>query len=91
MDKFLIIDNQDEEVTYVAKVTKSTVKLRRSKSEIWSQSARGEEIGKLVDTGNNIEINTWVNGVVETLKFNHSEFVQLYHLVSLKYKTDKDL
>ena len=87
MSKILIIDKKEEEISYVAILTKNKVKLRRSKSEIWADSAKGEYIGALKDTGNGIEISLGS----QELNLDYSEFVELYHLVALKYKTDKNL
>jgi len=87
MAKYLIIDKDEQEVTFVAKVKKNNISLKYSKNSIWSENVRNKDAGSLVDNGNGVEIH--LNGHI--LAVDYSDFEKLHILCNLKVKTDKNL
>ena len=59
----------------------------RSQSDIWDESAKGEFVGSLKDTGNNIKIRIGD----KRLKLDYSQFCDLLDLMLIKAKTDEHL
>ena len=90
MAKELLI-MQDEEVTHVAKVKGKGdfIKLRYSKSDIWSGCSKGKKVGELVDTGSGIQIK--MEEIDEALDLDYDVFQNLFTLMKVKYETDPNL
>lgn len=85
MRKFITI----EEDSIVTKTTleENTITAVRSEAAIWNDSAKGEFIGKLKDTGNNIKLQIGD----KKLKLNYAEFTELFDLMVIKNITDPNL
>lgn len=79
-----IINNEDLE--YVVNIDESTIKLRYSKSDIWTESTKGTDIATLKDTGNKIKIA--ING--KKIKLDYDEFNELLTIMTVKNKYDND-
>lgn len=84
MIKYII---QDENLEYVSKIIDETITLRRSNSELWASSARGEAVFKLEDHGNGVKIN----GGNINLDLDYSQILQLHILLRLKFETDSNM
>lgn len=78
---------QDEELRYVATIEDRNINMRRSKGDIWTSHCKGEDIGTLTDTGNNIKIK--MDGI--KLKLDYSQFCELFRLMELKMITDSNI
>jgi hypothetical protein len=84
--EFNIID--EEELKYIVNVDDDgDVSMRYSKSSIWSTGTRGNHIGSLEDTGNDIKIK--LDGKELTLDYH--EFLQLKLLMDIKVEIDDNL
>jgi len=85
--KVLVVDEIDEDIQYVSIIEDRKINLRRSKSSHWSSSAKGEDIGSLIDHGNGIKIK------MDTIKLNldYSQFCELFTLMELKMGGDANM
>ena len=63
------------------------LEISHSESEIWSSWTRGEKVGSLKDTGNNVKIKIGD----KKLKLNYSEFCYLHHLIVTKMYLDPNM
>jgi hypothetical protein len=86
-DNFSVDIIEEEELRFVATYKDGNIKLRYSDSEIWTSQAKGLDIGKLKDTGNNIKIE--ING--KKMKLQYDEFLELLTMMSLKKMHDVGL
>ena len=80
-----VINN--EELEYIANIEDGNVKLRYSKSDIWTNHTKGTDIGTIKDTGNKIKIN--ING--KKIKLDYDEFMELHTMMKLKVEHDPNL
>lgn len=60
---------------------KTTYKMYRSESQIWSESHRGEFLYNIIDHGNGITLNN--------REFDYNEFYELFVILKAVMKIDK--
>jgi len=85
MREFITIEA--DSITNRTIITGDKITSIRSKAKIWSEPVRGEFVGQLKDTGNNIKLRIGD----KKLKLDYSEFCDLYDLMLLKILTDEGL
>jgi len=83
--EFLVLEGDD--VAERIKGNSKKLEMFISNSNIWNEHVRGEKIGKLVDTGNDIKIN--IEG--QKIKLDYSQFCYLYSLTHIKMLEDKSM
>ena len=85
MREFITIES--DSITNRTIITGDKITSMRSIAEIWNDSAKGEFVGQLKDTGNNIKLRIGD----KKLKLDYSEFCDLLDLMLIKALTDKNL
>lgn len=85
MRNYIIIE--DDDLTFRVQVDDNKITSKRTNSEIWSKSAKGEVVAKLIDTGNNVKIKLGD----KKIKLGYSELCNLFDIILLKLETDRSI
>lgn len=84
MRKFLVIEEENDDITHKVVGDADNLVSFRSNSPNWCDDVKGEVIGSLKDTGNNIKLKIGN----KKLKLDYAEFCDLYDLMSIKTQLD---
>jgi hypothetical protein len=85
MREFITI--KSDSITNRTIITGNKITSLRSIAEIWNDSTKGEFVGQLKDTGNNIKLQIGD----KKLKLDYAEFCDLLDLMVIKAITDENL
>lgn len=81
--KFYVIEDE-KDISEIITGDSHKLVSKYSYSEIWNSHVRGQKIGHLKDTGNNIKIE--VDGI--KIKLDYSQFCYLYNMMHIKHMLD---